>query len=48
MSKGFSRLIGLALAAGLLLLADARCAEAQQPAGKKKPNILVIWGDDIG
>jgi arylsulfatase len=35
-----------ALAAGLLVLAGAGPALAQAPA--KKPNILVIWGDDIG
>ena len=30
----------------VLALAVASVAQAQQPA--KKPNILIIWGDDIG
>ena len=36
--------IGVLLAAGLLMAAQPAAA---QPADKK-PNILVIWGDDIG
>ena len=32
----------------LCLLALALPAQAQSPAAKKKPNILIIWGDDIG
>ncbi len=32
----------------LCLLALALPAQAQSPVAKKKPNILVIWGDDIG
>ena len=41
-----ARSIALALlAVGVAL--SCSTASAQQPAGKK-PNILVIWGDDIG
>ncbi|MEE8125566.1 MAG: sulfatase-like hydrolase/transferase, partial [Nitrospirales bacterium] len=43
MNRKFNAL-GL-LVAFFLLLMTAACAEAQQ---QKKPNILVIWGDDIG
>jgi arylsulfatase len=32
----------------ICLLALALPAQAQSPAAKKKPNILIIWGDDIG
>jgi arylsulfatase A-like enzyme len=32
----------------LCLLALALPAQAQSPVAKKKPNILIIWGDDIG
>ena len=32
----------------LCLLALALPAQAQSPIAKKKPNILIIWGDDIG
>jgi hypothetical protein len=34
----------------LLALAapEARTAESAQPSATKKPNIVVIWGDDIG
>jgi arylsulfatase len=39
--------LGLALAGPAAIAADA--AAPQAPAtGKRKPNILVIWGDDIG
>jgi hypothetical protein len=31
-----------------LLLVSASTASAQQSASGRKPNILVIWGDDIG
>ena len=34
----------LALTAYVILFAGAREAQAQE----KKPNIVVIWGDDIG
>jgi arylsulfatase A-like enzyme len=37
----------LAIAVGCLL-SSTLAAEAQPAAGAKKPNILVIWGDDIG
>src|SRR5258706_5787154 len=39
-----SRVVGVVAA---VMLACAASAQAQQPAGKK-PNILVIFGDDIG
>jgi arylsulfatase A-like enzyme len=39
--------IALALLAALALLGAITPAQAQSPAAKK-PNILVIWGDDIG
>jgi len=32
----------------LCLLALALPAQAQSPVAKKKPNVLIIWGDDIG
>jgi arylsulfatase len=32
----------------ICLLALALPAQAQSPGAKKKPNILIIWGDDIG
>ena len=43
MQRSFNWRLALALAAALL----ANRAEAQERGGKK-PNILVIWGDDIG
>ena len=43
MKRSFPNLSALALAAAFGLLPAA--AQAQSPA---KPNILVIWGDDIG
>jgi hypothetical protein len=36
----------LLLAAGLALFGAITPAQAQTPA--KKPNILVVWGDDVG
>jgi arylsulfatase A-like enzyme len=38
------RLIALAVLAGIVAVLDAATAQAQEA----KPNILVIWGDDIG
>ncbi|HTO61531.1 MAG TPA: arylsulfatase [Bradyrhizobium sp.] len=38
----------LATLVALVALAGASAAQAQQPAAARKPNILVIWGDDIG
>jgi arylsulfatase len=38
-------LLNLVLAVGLILAGQAH---AQAPAKQKKPNILVIWGDDVG
>ncbi len=35
-------------ALALVLLALALPAQAQTASPAKKPNILVIWGDDIG
>jgi arylsulfatase len=43
--------IGTSLAAGLLVALTAlgsAAPAAAQPAAGRKPNILVIWGDDIG
>jgi len=39
-----SRWIGV----GLAIVLSVPAAQAQAPAAAKKPNILVIWGDDIG
>ncbi len=40
----------LAAASAIGAGATARIAQAQQPAARsgQKPNILVIWGDDVG
>jgi arylsulfatase A-like enzyme len=46
MKSRIIRLLGAALIAGPL--AASGVAQAQQPAPARKPNILVIWGDDIG
>ena len=48
--KGKSLLTGLCVAGGIALAASTlpSWAEAATPAELKKPNILVIWGDDIG
>ncbi len=48
--KPKSLLTGLCVAGGITLAAAAlpSWAEAAAPAVEKKPNILVIWGDDIG
>jgi len=45
LSSRTTRTLVPALAAAVLSLGYAAPAAAQQP---KKPNILVIWGDDIG
>ena len=42
MNKTFARVLGAALFAALGVLGSAAQAQTQ------KPNILVIWGDDIG
>jgi arylsulfatase len=42
MKKSFARVLGVALCATLGMLGSAAHAQTQ------KPNILVIWGDDIG
>jgi arylsulfatase len=44
----FHRSLGLAAAALLAAALSATPAAAQQPAAQAKPNVLVIWGDDIG
>jgi arylsulfatase A-like enzyme len=46
MKSRIIRLLGAALIAGPL--AASGVAQAQQSAPARKPNILVIWGDDIG
>ncbi len=38
----------LTIAAGLVFAVSALPTEALAQAAKKKPNILIIWGDDIG
>lgn len=38
----------LAILAALAMLAAPLYAQAEAPASAEKPNILVIWGDDIG
>jgi len=38
----------LATLVALVALMFASAVQAQQPAAARKPNILVIWGDDIG
>jgi len=43
--KGIQTLWRATLAMALALLASTPAALGQ---GKKKPNILVIWGDDVG
>ena len=45
-----SLVTGLCIAGGIALAASSypSWAEAAAPAELKKPNILVIWGDDIG
>ncbi len=50
MSKSKSLLTGLCVAGGMALAASAlpSWAEAAAPATMKKPNIVIIWGDDIG
>jgi arylsulfatase A-like enzyme len=44
-NAAMSTLSGITLVAGLLLLMHPAILQAAQPA---KPNILIIWGDDIG
>jgi arylsulfatase A-like enzyme len=44
-------LVGTALAAASALVSAGKVAQAQQsitPSGSRPPNILVIWGDDVG
>ena len=41
-------LASLVILASLLALGQAHAAEAPKAAKPAKPNILVIWGDDIG
>ena len=36
------------LVAGALAMAMVPAAAHAQPAAAKKPNILILWGDDIG
>jgi arylsulfatase len=49
-STSKSLLTGLCIAGGIALAASAlpSWAEAAAPAEFKKPNILIIWGDDVG
>ena len=37
-----------AVGLGLVLVGGALAQQGTAPAAAKKPNILVIWGDDIG
>ena len=42
-------IVGLVLLAGMaFVIGPAVAAEQDKPAPAGKPNILVIWGDDIG
>jgi arylsulfatase len=45
--KFFRNIVGLA-AVGFALVASALCATQTPAAAADKPNIVVIWGDDIG
>jgi arylsulfatase len=46
--RNVHRWLGTVLATGLLLGSPMALAQAPEEGGEKKPNILVIWGDDIG
>ena len=41
-------MVGTVLATASILAASPRKARGETPPAAKKPNILVIWGDDIG
>ena len=41
-------IVGTILATATVVAVSARKAKAETPPAAKKPNILVIWGDDIG
>ena len=43
-----SRNVGIGAVMSLIVMVCAATAMAQAPASDKKPNILVIFGDDIG
>jgi len=41
-------MIVASLVAGSVQAADTGASSAASTAGGKKPNILILWGDDIG
>ncbi len=47
-SAGTWAMVGTVLATASILAASPQKAKAENPPATKKPNILVIWGDDIG
>ena len=47
-NAGTWAMVGTVLATATILAASPRKAGAETPPAAKKPNILVIWGDDIG
>lgn len=47
-SAGTWAMVGTVLATASILAASPQKAKAETPPAAKKPNILVIWGDDIG
>ena len=47
-SAGTWAMVGTVLATASILAASPQKVKAETPPAAKKPNILVIWGDDIG
>ena len=47
-SAGTWAMVGTVLATASILAVSPQTAKAETPSAAKKPNILVIWGDDIG
>ena len=47
-SAGTWAMVGTVLATASILAVSPQKAKAEDPPAAKKPNILVIWGDDIG
>ncbi len=47
-NAGTWAMVGTVLATATILAASPRKARCETPPAAKKPNILVIWGDDIG